>query len=179
MRRKIIYLVICMLLCLVSCKKEEAELLTLDEAEEVLTETEETASESIYVYVCGAVVSEGVYELPVGSRCHEAIALAGGFCEDAATTSINQAEILKDEATLYVPTIQELSQSQSEDDGKVNINTASKEELMTLPGVGEAKAESILQYREENGSFKTIEDIMQISGIKEGLFAKIKDYIKV
>lgn len=179
MRRKILFLTMFIMLCLVSCKEEEMQLTALEDAEVVESEAEEEASESIFVYVCGAVNCEGVYELPFGSRGYEAIVMAGGFRKDAATTQINQAEILEDEATLYVPTVYEVAESQSEDDGKVNLNTATKEELMTLPGVGEAKASSIISYREEQGAFKSIEDIMQISGIKEGLFEKIKDYIKI
>ena len=134
---------------------------------------------SIFVYVCGAVMNEGVYELPAGSRVYEAIQKAGGFAEDAAVTHINQAEVLEDETQLYVPTMEEITNEETKGDGKVNLNLASKEELMTLPGVGEAKADLIIQYREEHGRFQNIEDVMNISGIKEGLFAKIKDNITV
>lgn len=105
--------------------------------------------------------------------------MAGGFSEEAAVSRINQAEVLKDETRLYIPTMNEIVEEQSKEDGKVNLNTATKEELMTLPGVGQSKAALIIQYREEHGKFQTIEDIMNISGIKEGLFGKIKDYIKV
>ena len=87
---------------------------------------------------------------------------------------MNQAQVLKDEAKLYIPTEQE-----TEDSGKINLNMATKEELMTIPGVGEAKANQIISYREKNGSFSCIEDIMSISGIKEGLFEKIREYITV
>lgn len=181
MRRKakLLFLIWSVALCLISCKKEETELLSLEEAELEVTAETMSDSDTIFVYVCGAVEEEGVYELPAGSRGYEAIAMAGGFRKDAATTQIHQAEVLEDEATLYVPTIYEAAESQTEDDGKVNLNTATKEQLMTLPGVGEAKATSIIEYREAEGGFKTIEDIMNISGIKEGLFEKIKDYIKV
>ncbi len=159
---------------------QAAEQMTLESVEEEQTVEEESeAQDSIFVFVCGAVRNAGVYELPVGSRVFEAIEMAGGFSEDAAVSQINQAEVLEDETRLYIPTISEMTEQQSEDDGKVNINTAAEEELMTLPGVGEAKAALIIQYREEHGSFQTIEDIMNISGIKEGLFGKIKDYIKV
>ena len=80
---------------------------------------------------------------------------------------------------LYVPTMAEFVDSQSKKGSKININKASKEELMTLPGVGESKAESIIQYRKEQGTFKKTEDIMEISGIKEGLYEKIKDLITI
>ena len=131
------------------------------------------------MYVCGAVLNEGVYELPAGSRIFTAIEKAGGFLATAATTEINQAEILEDAMKLYVPTIAEVEDMQSKRSGKVNLNRASKEELMTLPGIGEAKAELIIHYREQVGTFKRIEDIMEIDGIKEGLFEKIKDLIQV
>ena len=75
--------------------------------------------------------------------------------------------------------MEEITNEETKGDGKVNLNLASKEELMTLPGVGEAKADLIIQYREEHGRFQNIEDVMNISGIKEGLFAKIKDNITV
>lgn len=162
------------------CNKSQGELLSLSEPDtEQGSETEVEAKNTIFVDVCGAVLYEGVYELPEGSRVYEAIAVAGGFTEDAAVTEINQAEVLQDETQLYVPTLDEAAKAQQKGDGKVNLNTATKEELMTLPGVGESKAGLIIQYREENGKFRSIEDVMNISGIKEGLFSKIKEYIKV
>lgn len=180
MRRiKMIILIISILVCLASCNEAQNETIALEEIETQSAEETEENAEHIFVYVCGAVNSEGVYELPVGSRVYEAIEKAGGFREDAAKAEINQAEVLEDATRLYVPTISEAADMQSESDGKVNINKASKEELMTLPGVGSSRADSIIQYREEQGAFQSIEDIMQISGIKEGLFEKIKDLIKV
>ena len=87
---------------------------------------------------------------------------------------------------IWVPTVEEAAalpeqqpESLAKDDGKVNLNTATKEELQTLPGIGEAKAQSIVAWREEHGSFTQIEDIMKIEGIKEGVFSKIKDSVKV
>jgi competence protein ComEA len=158
-------------------KKEEA--LSLETVELAEEPNADDANGDIYVCVCGAVKREGVYKLPAGSRIFEAIELAGGFREDAATAAVNQAEVLQDEARLYVPTISETVSAEIEDDGKINLNKATKEELMTLPGVGASRAESIIQYRNENGGFKSIDEIMLISGIKEGLFEKIKDLIKV
>lgn len=177
---KIAFLIFVLLFQIVACAQEEREEILLEEVElNIVEETEKLEDDSIFVYVCGAVKCEGVYELPSGSRIYEAIAKAGGFREDAAMTQVNQAEVLQDEAQIYVPTLEEQKESQKHDDGKVNLNSAAKEELMTLPGVGETKAESIIAYREQHGRFQTIEDIMQISGIKEGLFVKIKDYITV
>lgn len=176
---KILVMIISIVACMAACRRKDAETVLLEQVkvqdpEEVIKEPD-----TIYVHVCGAVNKEGVYELPFGSRVYDAIEMAGGFREDAARAELNQAGILEDAMRLYVPTISEMEESQSKQSGKVNINNASKEELMTLPGVGEAKAESIIKYRKEKGTFRKIEDIMQISGIKEGLFEKIKDLITI
>lgn len=142
---------------------------------------EETAPAFCYVYVCGAVAAPGVYELPEGSRVCDAIEKAGGFTEDAAV-SVNLAEKVSDGQMIQIVTGEEATQIQSEPesaDGRVNLNTATAEQLMTLTGIGQAKADSIITYRTEHGSFQSIEDIMNISGIKEGVFVKIKDSITV
>ena len=183
-----IVVIVALIFGLNGCQKKDVEINTLEVTETDDTEESETENteisidmEKIFVYVCGAVNKEGVYELTAGSRVYEAVELAGGFREDADVRSINQAEVLEDEERIYVPVIGEELQigSDSDKDGKININKATKEELMTLPGVGESRAESIIQYRNDVGSFQSIEDIMQVSGIKEGLFEKIKDLIKV
>ncbi len=178
-RWKIIFLMILMLSGLTACDSAKGEAISLETVDAQEETAEEGNSGDIFVYVCGAVNQAGVYKLPAGSRVYEAVELAGGFREDAATTEVNQAEVLQDEARIYIPTFAETISEEAENDGKINLNKATKEELMTLPGVGEAKAESIIEYRNENGGFKSIEEIMQISGIKEGLFEKIKDLIKV
>ena len=139
--------------------------------------------EGIFVHVCGEVVHPGVYELKAGSRVYEAVKAAGGMSVNAAQNFLNQAEILEDGQQIYVPSEEEISDTDSEngrtDDGKVNLNQASKEQLMTLPGVGEAKADAIIRYRSEKGDFRSIEEIMEIEGIKEGVFKKIEDWITV
>ncbi len=180
MRR--VYILLCVLVFLgvgVACQKQEEQTVDLLMEEDVVLEEDADTKQMIFVHVCGAVQNEGVYELPMGSRIYEAIEKAGGFREDAATAEINQAEVLVDEMKVFVPTVSEILEMQVKKSGKINLNKASKEELMTLPGVGESKAESIIQYREENGSFKRIEDVMQIAGIKEGLYEKIKELIQV
>ena len=179
-RYGIVLLIFAMMLSLTACKakgNETFDLESIDTQEEAKSSKETNAD--IYVYVCGAVVQEGVYKLPAGSRIYEAVEMAGGFREDAAKSEVNQAEVLVDEARVYVPTFAETFAGEAENDGKINLNKATKEELMTLPGVGASRAESIIQYRNENGGFKSIDEIMLISGIKEGLFEKIKDLIKV
>ena len=176
-RRQFIYLILIVVIFLTACNKGETKELALTDVEDV-TSTEETKdADTIFVYVCGAVKYEGVYELPDDCRVYEAIAKAGGLREDAATNTVNQAELLKDGKRLYIPTASEAENWQPEESGKVNLNKASKEELMTLPGVGASRADSIIKYREQQGDFQSIEDIMQISGIKEGLFEKIKEFI--
>ncbi len=143
--------------------------------------TEEKADGKISVYVCGHVKAPGVYELEESARICDALALAGGVAEDGRPEALNQAEHMTDGQTLYVPGIDEAGETagvEPEDDGLVDINRAGKEQLMTLPGIGESKAETIIQYREEHGAFSSIEGLMEIPGIKEGVFNKIKDKIK-
>ncbi len=189
MRRRCMYLVVCMavLFALFGCaknQKEQIALEPLEEGSEYAGEDETEMQTWIYVHVCGAVKSPGVYALAQESRVYEAIQMAGGFTEEAAVTQINQAELVQDEGYIYVPTLHEVesgyvSEVQAGDSQKVNLNRATKEQLMTIPGIGEAKANQIVAYRQEHGTFKSIEDVMNISGIKEGLFEKIKDYITV
>lgn len=186
--RRISIIVLIFSLCagLIGCHKKSEETLTLESAEleqsnEYTDENKESTedTEHVFVYVCGAVNREGVYKLVSGSRVYEAIALAGGFREDADARNVNQAEVLKDEECIYVPVVGEEVPTDSKKDARININKASKEELMTLPGVGESRAESIIKHREQQGAFQSIEEIMQVSGIKEGLFEKIKDLITI
>ena len=148
----------------------------------------------IFVHVCGAVNKEGVYQVKEGARVVDAIKAAGGLAKKAASYGINQAELLKDGMQVYIPTKNEASkmqvhtvQSSGSTEGNsgtsqgnfININTATKEELMKLNGVGEAKAALIITYREANGGFKNITDLMKIKGIKQKFFDKIKDSICV
>ena len=144
---------------------------------------------SMVIYICGAVVSPGVYELPLGSRVNDAVIAAGGFSAEADHNYVNLAEPISDGIKIQIPTVQEVSTMQpvisgnfSNPDlgsGLININRASKEDLKTIPGIGDGIATKIVDYRTQNGNFSTIEDIMKVSGIKEKLFSKIKDYITV
>lgn len=185
-RMKIVALVLILFSIFSGCQKKDAEKVSLEltetqyeEESEKKSEGDKENSEHIYVYVCGAVNQEGVYELSKGSRVYQAVEMAGGFREDADAKNVNQAKVLEDEERIYVPVIGEEVQVDSDEDRKININKASKKELMTLPGVGESRAESIIKYREGQGAFQSIEDIMKVSGIKEGLFEKIKDLITI
>ena len=154
---------------------------------------ENSEKSGVYVYICGEVAAPGVYELSEGSRIYEAVDAAGGFTENAARESVNLASKVSDgmQITIYnkeeaasLPAgsgsaVGNTGQGGTSGSGLVNLNTATKEELMTLKGIGEAKAEDIIRYREKSGGFKKIEDIMKISGIKEAGFQKIKDNITV
>ena len=163
-------------------------------------------SQSFVVYVAGYVNNPGVYELKEGSRIIDAIDSAGGYSKEAYENYLNLASLIADGQMIYVPSEEEVESGSIERgvasgaDGSgvggvtggngggnggnisgsgalVNINQASKEELMTLPGIGESKVDKIIAYREANGRFNSPEGIMEISGIKDGLYNKIKDKI--
>lgn len=161
-------------------------------ANEALTDNREEAfgeREMCVVHVCGAVQNPGVYMLEEGSRIYQAVDAAGGFTEDAGTDYLNQADRVCDGMKIYVPDLEELQDTawqeiagaaeENVDAGLVNINTADEELLCTLSGVGSSRAKSIIAYREQHGGFQKIEDIMNVEGIKEGLFQKIRDNITV
>lgn len=143
---------------------------------------------TIWVYVCGAVHAPGVYELPSGSRIYHVIQAAGGMLPEAETRAVNQAQELSDGEQITVPTVEEAQDpaqpavsggSAASGDGKVNLNTAGIEELCTLTGIGETRAQAIVDYREQNGGFQSIEELMNIDGIKEKTFEKLKEEVTV
>lgn len=142
--------------------------------------TQESEETMIVAYVCGAVKNPGVYSLKESCRIKDLIEAAGGAKENADLSKINLAQRLADGQQVIVPENGTSSNGQeSSGSGKVNINFADKEELMTLPGIGEAKAEAILAYREEIGWFQSTEELMNVSGIKEKMYARIADRIEV
>ncbi len=152
---------------------------------------ETTERTVLLVHICGAVERPGVYELEAGDRIYQLVELAGGFTEDAAAGYLNLAGALSDGQKIVVPTRGEAADDpygeeavpekngEAVDSGLVNINTADKARLMTLPGIGEAKALAIIAWRTEHGRFQTTEDIMLVSGIKEAAYEKIKTLITV
>lgn len=172
---------------LTACSPRQEQRMVQEESETIedVTESDTTLQEGeirsgmLYVYVCGYVKNPGVYALPQGSRICDALALAGGVDELAKPEALHQAQLVQDGQTIYVPSQQEIAVSSDDEDDLININEAGKELLMTLPGIGASKAELIINYRNEHGSFQRIEELMDIPGIKEGLFEKIKDSIKV
>lgn len=181
--------------------KEEKSIPVLTEKQD--KETEEI-KDVIKVDVKGAVKKPGVYELNIGSNVLDAISIAGGVNSKGTTTNINLAKKLADEMVVYVFTKAELETKKSTNeivcavpkcdcetitvdpdyketkpDTKISINTGSLEELMTLDGIGEAKAKAIIEYREQNGNYKVLEDLMKVSGIGASAFENIKEKIEL
>lgn len=158
---------------------------------------------SVVVYVCGAVNAPGVYMLNGSPRMKDAVEMAGGMSPEADEDILNLAQYISDGQMIRIPYVgeadsyEEWSRGQQTEEGTsksadgsqtgsgtaesqlVNINEADVQQLMTIPGIGQSKAEAIIRYREEFGRFEEIEDIMQVSGIKESSFAKMKNYICV
>lgn len=193
MQKKIGFvLVLSAVVLMAGCSTEkdvkQIELTEVEETQEKVQEAEDAGEEDIYVHVCGEVIRPGVYRLPAGSRVYEAIEAAGGLSQEAHADSLNQAARAEDGQQVYVPSMEEAAKNENSfsgaeglpaDDGKVNLNTASAEQLMTLNGIGEAKAAAIIRYREEHGAFQSTEELMEVEGIKEGTWNKIKDQIKI
>lgn len=193
---KKIFLLIFLVFLLTACKDEgdikfeKADIETSEQSSEALAEEsvlETTAVEEyIDVFVSGCVNNPDVYTLKKGSIINEAVKMAGGFSEGACKDYVNLAKKLEGGEHIVIPSVDEVESASVQipiDETKdsqgvslVNINTATKEELMGLPGIGERKADSIIEYRKSK-SFSSPEDIMNISGIKEAAFNKIKDKI--
>ncbi len=163
---------------------------------ETIVETDRT----IMVHICGAVKNPGVYEISKDARVFDAVMEAGGFKEDACEDYVNLAETIEDGCKIVIPTKLQISEEEKQNitedsfqavirDTKnsnssdlsplVNINTADEEKLKTLTGIGDTRAKSIIAYREEHGEFHSIEEIMNVSGIKDASYQKIKDEITV
>lgn len=189
----IILLVVLLPILFFFSKKEEKQDKKI-EKEEI---KEETKSTKIMVDIKGAIVNPGVYELEKGMRIIDLIEKGGGLREDADTSTINLSKVLEDQMVIQIYTkslVEELKKKgevvpiekecicpaivndacDSKENSKISLSTATKEELMTISGIGETKADDIIKYREETG-FSSIEDLKKISGIGEALFERIKD----
>ena len=167
------------------------------------TQEESKEEEKIVVHITGAVNKEGIVELQEGARIADAIEKAGGAKENADIKNINLATVLEDGMKVHIPTVEETranneniesskkfansqvttatqipdTSSNTKKQGKININTATEEELDTLPGIGPSTAAKIIDYRKENGKFKNIEEIKEVSGIGDAKYEKIKELI--
>lgn len=163
-----------------------------DEKEETKEDSNQTqASETIKVHIAGEINKEGVYEVNNGDRLDDLVKRAGGLTKDANSKNINLAMKLEDQMKIYIPSIYDfeddtsstndnilISDKPSTEIEKININKASKEELMTLPNIGEKRANAIIEYR-ENSPFEKIEDIKNVTGIGEKFYQSLKDLITV
>lgn len=175
---------------------DESSISTEESFSTVVAEEETAVRESaiIYVHVCGQVKNPGLYELSGDARVGAAIQAAGGFTKEADEASINLAEYATDGSQIYVASIEENKETrtggsgtspsdkadrETNAEGLININTASVTELTTLSGIGDSRAEAIVEYRTEHGAFSSIEEIKEVSGIGDSIYDKIKDKITV
>ena len=169
-------------------KKEEA----VEETEAAVTtvmaekpEESTTLEAVIFVDIKGEVKKPGVYQMKAGDRVKDALDAAGGLTVEADSQKVNLAQRVEDQMVIVVPKVGEeaeaipagVTSKETSKEGKVNINTATVEELKTLKGVGEKKAEAIIEYRKKNGSFKTKEDLMKVRGIGKKLFESFEERI--
>ena len=139
----------------------------------------EAEPEMIIIHLVGAVFKPGIYHLPAGSRVYELLETAGGALEDADTASVNLARPLFDGEQVTIYRVGEEPADQASPGGKVNINKATVEELQTLPSIGEVRARRIIEHREKHGYFTHITEIMDVSGIGQGIFKQIEELITV
>ena len=163
----------------------------IDNEEELTANTNTTNSKSmITVYVSGEVNKPGLIQIDSNARVSDAITACGNFTPLADKNAINLAQKLSDGIHIQVPTIKNSANTASATNNSsnspndksndlININTATKEELDTLPGIGPATAEKILNYRQEHGNFQSIEDLKNVKGIGEAKFNKLQDKISI
>jgi competence protein ComEA len=161
-------------------------LVVMSNREKAVEHREPMPEAGIAVDVGGAVTNPGVYQLPVGSRVEDAIEAAGGMLPEAYTEIVNMAGPLTDGRKVLVPLKPAESEYGSSTEatvgdsgGLININTADKAALMTLPGIGETKANAIIAYRTENGAFTDPEQLMEVNGIGPGTYDNLKDLITI
>lgn len=161
--------------------------------EEILKEEKEDKKDiseevKVVVDIKGEVIKPGTYEMVLGKRVIDVINVSGGLTSKADTSNINLSEKITDEMLIVIPSIDEVKKEEvnskttpkkEQNDDKISINTATIEELQKIKGIGEVKAKSIIEYRNQNGRFKTIEEITNVNGIGSSTFEKIKNYIKV
>lgn len=154
---------------------EDADIIALETGNATMASVSGTY-ETIWVHVCGAVANPGVYELPVGSRINDAVVSAGGFDEEADREIVNLVEEIADGQQIRIPFIGE--QQVNAGNGLIDLNSADAKQLCQIPGIGESRAEAIIKYRDAKGGFESPEELMQVPGIKEGIYARVSPYIE-
>jgi competence protein ComEA len=165
-------------------EKEQAPILVEQNVPQAAQERE-GEKKTVMVDIKGAVVHPGVYETRDTARVNDVVVLAGGFTEEADETKVNLAAKVHDEMMIYVPVRGEANAPsavpslQTDDSNKIYINTASEQEISQLPGIGKTKAQAIIAYRKEHGPFQKAEDLLNVAGIGEKTFEKIKEHIVV
>ena len=172
---------------LFSKREESVEGTTVVETTMLVEKTEVSTTQEtvIFVDIKGEVKKPGVYQMKAGDRVKDALDAAGGLTEEADSQKVNLAKRLEDQMVIVVPIVGEEAEeipagetrNEATKEGKVNSNTATVEELKTLKGVGEKKAEAIIEYRKKNGSFQTKEDLMKVRGIGKKLFESFQERI--
>ena len=194
----IILIILILTLLKINISKKDESVVIKEDNELLITEDKD--SNLYYVDIKGAVANPGVYSIESNKRVIDAIKMAGGLLDNSDTTNINLSKYVTDEMVIVIYTKEELekinnsidysfndayqdynnSKNKSSDNNNlININSASLEELKTLPGIGDTKAKSIIDYRESNGKFNSIEDIQNVKGIGSSLYEKIKNNITV
>ncbi|MFD2046127.1 helix-hairpin-helix domain-containing protein [Ornithinibacillus salinisoli] len=176
------FVIIIVLISTSKFSKDEQEAyipITADTPNEPIESLEEIQNESeIVVDIKGEVFNPGVYKMTINSRVEDVVKMAGGFSENADQTVVNLAQKVHDEMIIVVPEVGEEQTTITKDnEGKIRVNYASIEEIQTLNGIGPSKAQAIIQYREENGFFGSVEDLLNVSGIGEKTLENIQDEI--
>ncbi|EGP5052007.1 competence protein ComEA [Enterococcus faecium] len=157
------------------------------------TVEEDARPKVMYTDIKGSVKEPGIYSFSSEERVYDVLKRAGGLLEEADSDRINFSAKIEDQQVLYIPAVGEeppelLNQSASPEGkqstadtepSKININTASPSELQQIPGIGSVKAQEIIRFREENGSFQKVEDLQEISGIGEKTVEKLKNFVTI
>ena len=165
-------------------KSSNADTIKLDKTEKVKEKERPQGTDEFYIDISGAVNSPGVYKVKKKTRVFELIEKAGGLKADANLDALNQAEFVQDGQKIVIPSNgggdsnREIEDKSNNDGGMININLADKSKLMSLPGVGDAIAQRIIDYRKDH-RFSKVEDLKQVKGIGDATFEKLKNMITV
>lgn len=179
------FIIFAIIVAVIVFKEEKADIVQ-DTTDDYVVET---VDNYIVVYIIGAVHEPGVIRIKEGSRMYEVVEAAGGATDDANIELVNLASIVKDEQKVIIPYIESgdnvnlaterINLLMSNNKGLININTATQTELQSLTGIGESTAMKIINYRNQNGYFENVEELMNVSGIGKSKFNAIKNDITV